>query len=391
VNEVLSGVRVLDLTNALAASSATKILADLGAEVIKVESPDGGDYTRRLMPYIFASHNRNKRSFAVDLKSPDGPALVKRLAASCDVFVQSMRPGAAREAGLGPEDLAAVDPRLIYASFSAFGPTGPSAHRRGVDGVAQAESGLATLQNGVLGGTSFVDTTAGLALSQAILIALMKRDRFGVAEPIEVCLLDTAVYMQAAPIAEFSVDGVLVDQIGYPTRYATAGIYEAADGPFFIAPYWDRDWRALCAIVEREDLLDHERFVDRAARGEHVVELRELLTKEFARRPRAQWVGELEQRGILAGVVHDYAEMLADPQLEANRSLERLVLADGRTAVFPRAPFRFNGQPLESTQAAPALGADTDALLGEIGIDDKRRSELYASGTVGGHPGQKQA
>jgi crotonobetainyl-CoA:carnitine CoA-transferase CaiB-like acyl-CoA transferase len=384
VNEVLAGVRVLDLTNALAASSATKILADLGAEVIKIENPAGGDYTRALMPYIFESHNRNKRSFAVDLKHPEGVALVKQVATTCDVLVQSMRPGAAREVGLSAEDLAVVNPNLIYASFSAFGPTGPDAHRRGVDGVAQAESGLASLQNGVLGGTSFVDTTAGLALSQAILIALMKRDRFGVVEPVDVCLLDTAVYMQAAPIAEFSVEGVVVDQKGYPSRYALAGVYEAADGPFFMAPYWERDWQALCAILGRTDLRTHARFADRAARGEHVVELRELLGKEFARRPRLEWLAELEGDGVLAGIVRSYADVLDDPQLRANQALEQHVLTDGRTAVFPRAPFRFAGQPLESTRSAPELGADTAGLLAEIGVDTARVDHLYEAGVITG-------
>jgi CoA:oxalate CoA-transferase len=384
VNEALAGVRVLDLTNALAGASATKILADLGAEVIKVENADGGDYTRRLMPYIFESHNRNKRSFAVDLKRAEGVALVKQLAATCDVLVQSMRPGAAREVGLSAEDIAVINPNLIYASFSAFGPAGPSSHRRGVDGVAQAESGLATLQNGVLGGTSFVDTTAGLALSQAILIALMKRDRYGVVEPIDVCLLDTAAYMQAAPIAEFSVEGILVDQRGYPSRYPLAGVYEAADGPLYMAPYWERDWQAICAIVNRPDLRTHPRFGDRAARGENVVELRDLLTKEFARRPRHEWVAELERDGVLAGIVRSYADVLDDPQLHANQALEQHVLADGRTAVFPRAPFRFAGQPLVSTQPAPELGADTAALLAELGVVPEDANHLYEAGVVAG-------
>jgi CoA:oxalate CoA-transferase len=384
VNDVLTGIRILDLTQALAGPSATKILADLGAEVIKVENPDGGDYTRTLMPYIFEAHNRNKRSLAVDLKRPEGVALVKRVAATCDVLVQSMRPGAARGAGLGPEHLAQVNPRLIYASFSAFGSAGPDSHRRGVDGVAQAESGLAALQNGVLANTSFVDTTAGLALSQAILIALMKRDRFGVAEPVDVNLLDTAVYMQAAPIAEYSADGVLVDQKTYPTRRATVGIYEAADGPLYIAAYWDRDWRALCAIVGRPDLLTDPRFADRRARGRNFAELRELLHKELARRPRGQWLAELEEHGILAGVVRGYAELMDDPQLAVNKTLERHVLADGRTATFPAAPFRFLGEPLVSGGPAPGLGAATESLLDELDIDAAERRSLYDAGVVAG-------
>lgn len=384
MNDVLAGIRVLDLTQALAGPSATKILADLGAEVIKVENPNGGDYTRTLMPYIFETHNRNKRSLAVDLKRPAGVALVQRIAATCDVLVQSMRPGAARAAGLGPEDLAQVNPRLIYASISAFGSSGPNAHRRGVDGVAQAESGLAALQNGVLGNTSFVDTTAGLALSQAILIALMKRERFGVAEPVDVNLLDTAVYLQAAPIAEYSVDGILVDQKLYPTRRATVGIYEAADGPLYIAPYRDGDWPALCAIVGRPDLLADPRFADGQARGQNFAELRELLQKEFGRRPRGQWLTELEGHGILAGLVRGYAELMDDPQLAVNKTLERHVLADGRTATFPTAPFRFLGEPLACDRPAPGLGAATESLLDELGIDAAERRALYDAGVVAG-------
>jgi CoA:oxalate CoA-transferase len=389
MNDVLTGTRVLDLTNALAGSSATRILADLGAEVIKIENPNGGDYTRSLMPYIFEAHNRNKRSFAVDLKKREGVALVKRIAAACDVLVQSMRPGAAREAGLSRQDLAEVNPKLIYASFSAFGPSGPSAHRRGVDGVAQAESGLATLQNRVLGNTSFVDTASGLALSQAILIALMKRDRLGIVEPVDVCLLDTAVYMQAAPIAEYSTSGSLVDQEAYPARYPATGIYSASDGPFYLACYWDRDWRSLCTVIDREDLLADPRFADHAARGRNVGELRGLLDKEFGSRPRAEWIGELESRGVLSGTVRSYNEMITDPQLAANQTLERLVTADGSSALFPRAPFRFDGQPLTSIHAAPALGADTDAVLDELGVGATERAALQRSRVVVG-AGQPQ-
>jgi CoA:oxalate CoA-transferase len=382
MNEVLAGVRILDLTAALAGPSATKILADLGAEVIKVENPGGGDYTRALMPYIFESHNRNKRSVAIDIKNPDGVALVKRLAATCDVLVQSMRPGAASAVGLGPDELTRANPRLIYASVSAFGESGPDSRRRGVDGVAQAESGLAALQNGVLGNTSYVDTAAGLALSQAILIALLKRERFGVTEAVEVNLLDTAIYMQAAPIAEFSVDGTLVDQVGYPARHSTAGVYQAADGPLYMAPYWDRDWRTVCDVVGRPEWLTDPRFAERSARGCNTAQLRDLLGNEFSRRPRAEWVADLEARGVLAGIVRSYAELMHHPQLTVNRTVESHALADGRTVIFVRAPFRFGGEPLVSTRPAPALGAATDELLEELGLSADDRRALHESGVV---------
>jgi crotonobetainyl-CoA:carnitine CoA-transferase CaiB-like acyl-CoA transferase len=382
VHDPLAGIRVLDLTNALAGTSATQILASLGAEVIKVEKPDGGEYTRSLMPYIFQANNRGKRSFAIDLKHPEGSALVRRLAASCDVFVQSMRPGAAREVGLSPEELAEVNPRLIYVSFSAFGAQGPSAHRRGVDGVLQAESGLAMLQNGVLGNTSFVDSAAGLSLSQAVLIAVMKRERFGVVEPVDVSLLDTAIYMQSAPITEFSTSGGLLDQRSYVTRYPIVGVYGASDGPFYVAPYYERDWLAVASLLEREDLVSDPRFADQASRVSNAVALRSLLQAELGQRARADWVSGLEKRGVLAGFVRRYDEVLSDPQIAANQSLEHHELADGSTAVFPRSPFRFRGQPLTTSHAAPALGADTAALLDELHVDDATRAELERLGVI---------
>ncbi len=384
--DLLAGTRILDLTNALAGSSATKILADLGADVIKIENPVAGDYTRTLMPYIFQAHNRNKRSFAVNLKESRGSALVRKLAATSDVFVQSMRPGAAERYGLSRGELGAVNPRLIYASFAAFGAAGPRAHRRGVDGTVQAESGLGAMQNRVLGNTSLVDAAAGLALSQAILLALMQRDRTGRAEPIDVSLLDTAVYLQAAPLAEFSVTGTFVDQTAYDARYPAVGIYQACDGPFYMAPYWEQNWADLCDLLDAHHLLTDPRFADSAARGTHNGQLRALLGERFVKRPKAEWIRKLDQFGILAGDVRGYAEVLADPQLSVNQSFERHVLATGGTATFPRPPFRFAGQPLASAHAAPALGADTDDLLREIGIDHAERDRLRTAGVVGARP-----
>lgn len=159
-------------------------------------------------------------------------------------------------------------------------------------------------------------------------------------------------------------------------------MYQAADGPFYMAPYWEHDWRAVCAIIDRLDLLSDRRFADSAARGEHAHELRALLQAEFGARPRAEWLAQLEAQGVLAGVVQDYAELLTDPQLAANRSWEQHTLASGEQPTFPRAPFRFAGQPLTSAHAAPGLGADTDALLDELGITAGDRLRLYDAGIV---------
>ena len=309
-------------------------------------------------------------------------ALVKQLAATSDVLVQSMRPGAADDLGLSREAIAAVNPNLIYASFSAFGTSGPRAHRRGVDGVAQAESGLASIQNRVLGNLSFVDGASGLALSQAILIALMKRDRTGEVDPVDLCLVDTAVYLQAAPIAEFSATGAFVDQPGYDIRYPTVGVFHASDGPFYMAPYWEPNWVGLCALIGRPELVDDPRFADKSARGANNAELRELIGAEVATRPRAHWIAELDALGVLVGAVRDYADVLADPQFAANRSFEEHTMFDGRIASIPRAPFRFGGEPLVSNSAAPRLGDATDALLDELGVGDRERQRLRERGVV---------
>jgi CoA:oxalate CoA-transferase len=367
VNNVLKGFKVVDLTSALAGSSATKVLADLGAEVTKIENPAGGDFARRLSPYIFHSFNRNKLSVTVDLKQPEGVELIRRMVASSDVFIHSMRPGAAEAMGLGREEVTALNPRLIYASFSAFGPLGPGSGRRGVDAIVQAESGMAMMQDGVLGNLSYVDTTAGLALSQAVIAALLHRERTGAVEHVEVNLLATALYLQSAPIAAFSVTNETIDQDEYFRRSPIIGVFQAADGPFFEAPYWDRDWIALCEIIDRPEVAFDERFKDSDARRIHAAELRELLDSEFRRRPRRKWVEALEGWGVLAGEVHSYEEVLVDEQVVANRSLEYVRLSTGDVAAIPRVPFRFCGQELPASRPAPALGADTDKVLRELG------------------------
>jgi CoA:oxalate CoA-transferase len=378
--DVLKGFKVVDLTSALAGSSATKILADLGAEVTKIESPAGGDFARRLSPYIFHTFNRNKRSVTIDLKQPEGVEIVRKIAASSDVFVHSMRPGAVEDMGLGREEVTALNPRLIYASVSAFGPLGPGSSRRGVDAVAQAESGMVSMQDGVLGNLSYVDTTAGLALSHAVMAALLHRERTGVVEHVEVNLLDAALYLQSAPIAAFSVTRETVDVVEYFRRSPAIGVFPAADGPFFQAPYWECDWIALCEIIDRPEVAFDERFKDSDARCLHAAELRDLLENEFCRRPRREWVEELEKWGVLAGEVHSYDEVLADEQVAANRSLEKVRLSTGVEAVIPRVPFRFSGRELLVSRPAPALGADTDEFLRELGWRDEELEEARRLG-----------
>jgi crotonobetainyl-CoA:carnitine CoA-transferase CaiB-like acyl-CoA transferase len=383
MNNALAGVRIVDLTHALAGPSATRLLADLGADVVKVENPDGGDFTRSGHPYVFQSFNRSKRSIAIDVKQTEGLDLVRRLIAGADVFVHSQRPGLVERMGLGRDDLRALNPNLIYASFAGFGFGGPDGQRRAVDAIIQAESGLAALQGGVLGNLSFIDEAAGLSLAYAVLAAIIKRDRTGEVDDIEVNLFDTAVYLQSAPLAEFSVTGKRHEQGNYSRRFATVGVFDAADGPVFLAAYFERDWQVLCEAFERPELAKDERFATAESRLAHVDLVQQELRTELARRPRAEWLALLEAKQVMIGVFRDYAEVVAADQAAANQTFERLRTTAGTDVTLVRPPYRFSSRELHDSRPSPALGVDTDDVLRELGLDDEELARLRAANVIG--------
>jgi CoA:oxalate CoA-transferase len=359
----LDDVRVVDLTNGLAGTSATKLLAAMGAEVIKVENPAGGDMTRNLVPWVFEAYNGGKRSLTADLREHAGRDIVRSLVRSSDVLVQSMRPGALEEIGLGRTEMSVLNPRLIYASFSAFGSSGPSSQRRGVDSVLQAESGLASVQGRVIDNVSPIDAAGGLALSNGILAALMLRERTGAVQHVDVNLLDTAIYLQSAPYAEFSVTGTTFDQRAFDETFPLVGTFDAADGPLYIAAYWDRDFSTMCAMMDRPELVEDKRFRDAASRAANRASLRAEVSASLQRRPRSEWVDELVRNGILAGEARSFADVLADEQVERNETFETVELAGKGVASIPRPPFKFPGRPAFKLGPAPALGADNETIL----------------------------
>lgn len=381
-NKVLEGIRVTDMTLGVAGSSATRLLAEMGAEVIKIESP-AGEFTRNLIPFVFETFNRGKRSVAVDIKSADGVSLVKRIAASSDVFIQSQKPGLVAGMGLGRDELTSLNPRLIYATFSGFGSTGPASGRRAVDALIQAESGMALAQGGVLGNLSFIDTASGVSLVAGILASLLRRATTGEIEHVEACLLNTAVYLQAAPLAEFSVNGTMIDQVSYAERYPLVGTFEAADGPVFFAAYWDRDWPQICTLLGLPELEDDPRFAGPADRRRHAAELRSILETVFPTRPRREWIDGFEARGIMAGEMRSYGEVIEDEQVVLNHALVEGVMDDGTIARFAQAPYRLTSDVASPSPPAPQLGADTVSILESIGIDKAERQRLTKAGVIG--------
>jgi crotonobetainyl-CoA:carnitine CoA-transferase CaiB-like acyl-CoA transferase len=191
----------------------------------------------------------------------------------------------------------------------------------------------------------------------------MLRERSGITEHVEVNLLDTAVYLQAALYTEFSATGGTLDQDSFDEIFPTVGTFDAEDGPLYIAAYWQRDWATICDLLGRPELVEDARFGDAASRSANSSALREAINAELKKRPRREWVGDLERLGILAGERRSYAEVLADEQVQHNETFESVQLADEKTVSIPRSPIRLGGRPQPGLGAAPALGQDTDSIL----------------------------
>ena len=382
MTRALEGIRILDLSHALAAPSATKLLGDYGAEVIKIEPPGKGDFTRALTPGVFEAYNCNKKSLAVDLKAPEGLRIVHDLARISDVAVEAFRPGVVDKLGIGRDELTALNPRLIYVSFSAFGQHGVGARRRGVDALVQAESGLVQIQGKLLSNLSFIDASAGLALTSAIMASIIKRDRTGQVDHIDMNLFDTALYLQSAPILQYSVTGKMLDQAAQAGRNPLANIFEAADGPLYMGLYWDQDWGVLCEVAGQPELAADPRFATSADRSSNVVELREVVEQLLSSRPRRAWIDALEARGLLAGEVRAMDQVLASDQVTQGDAVQYRDTSEGMRGAYVAGPARAVGEQPLSTSSAPRVGQDTDTVLDLIGVTPDARRDLRDRGVV---------
>jgi formyl-CoA transferase len=389
----LTGVRVLDLTQVMFGPSATQVLADHGADVIKIERPEIGDLIRGIdqMANVhggesayFLCLNRNKRSVTVDLKSPDGRELVRDLVGRVDVLVHNFRPGVAERLGLGYAQLSDVHPRLIHASGSGFGSSGPLAAWGGQDMLAQSVSGVAMHARDETGRpslhpVSFADFTAGMVLVQGILLALLHRERTGMGQHVEVSLLDTMVAAQMQEITQWTMRRF---EPNFATQYL-AGVFRAADGWFtLVGLFRDEPLRSVCAAFGAEDLSRRAEFASPELERENRALLMPLLDAIFARHTVQDCLDRLNAADILCAPVHDYDQLLRHPQLEHNDMFWDLDTTDG--------PVRTVGTPLHLSavrehprQAPPALGEHTDEVLLQLGVDGQRLAELRAAGVLG--------
>ncbi len=396
---LLTGVRVLDLSRILAGPWATQFLADLGADVVKVEKPGQGDDTRHWGPPFlkdaagqdsaesayFLAANRGKRSIAIDIASADGQALLRQLVTKADVLVENYKVGALAKYGLGYEQLKAVKPELIYCSITGFGQTGPDADKAGYDAMIQARGGLMSLTGVADGepgagpvkvGVAVCDLMTGMYAASAICAALYRRQLSGQGEYIDLALFDTQVAWLANQGMNYLVGGQLPKREG--SAHPNIVPYQAmpaSNGDFMLAVGNDHQFRQFCRIAGRETLADDVRYQRNAERVRHRETLLPLLQQLTRNHPREWWLRELAAAGVPAGPINDLAQVFTEPQLQARGMVVSLPHISG--AVIPHVgnPLHLQQHPIDLQRSAPGLDGDRQTVVADwLGLSDDLRA-----------------
>ena len=391
----LNGVTVLDLTRVLSGPFCTMMLADMGARVIKVERPGDGDETRAWGPPFvggesayFLGTNRNKESIALDFKRPEGRRIIDRLLDQADVVVENFRPGALARIGLDYESLKETHSKLIYASISGFGQTGPRKLEAGYDAVVQAEGGLMSITGDPDGppfrvGVAIADLVAGMLAAQGIILALFARERTGRGQQVDIGMLDGVVSILSYHASMHLTAGIRSGRLG--NRHATIAPYDifaAADGEFFLAVGNDDQFRRLCTAAGIPSLPEDPRFATNPARVVHHAELRQLLSPVLCSRSRAYWIEVLTEAGVPCGAVRDVPEALADPQVLAREMVQSVEHAAAGMLKVVGVPIKLSETPGSVRTAPPTLGQHTVAILEELGFAVPDIERLRSDGVI---------
>jgi crotonobetainyl-CoA:carnitine CoA-transferase CaiB-like acyl-CoA transferase len=391
----LAGLRVIDLTRALSGPFCSMILADLGADVVKVEPLPNGEMSRAWGPFdhdvsaYFLSTNRNKRGIAVDFRKPEGLALIGELAGCADVVVENFKPGTMEQMGLGYATLRAANPRLIMASISGFGSTGPAGQWPGFDQIAQGYSGLMSLTGSTESGPTRVgvaigDSTAGMWAALGVLSAVIARATSGVGQHVETSLLAGLVAMLNVQAQRY----LSLGEIPLPNGNAHPvispyGSYQTADGPLNIATATQDMWRKLAECLELEALLDDPRFVDNAARFANRDILKSLMEEKLKTRSKVEWSEKLIALGIPAGPIYNLAEVFADPQVRHCGLVEEISHPTIGTLRQVASPIRMESLGARtSVRPPPSLGQHTPEVLREYGFTAERIAALADAGVI---------
>ncbi len=393
MTRALDGIRVLDVTQVMAGPFCSMVLCDMGADVIKVEPP-GGDSTRRMPGAAgadspsFNAVNRGKRGVVIDLKQSGGQAAVRRLALASDVLVENYRPGVLDRFGLGYEDLARERPRLVYASISGYGQTGPLAPRGGFDLVAQGVSGLMSVTGEpgrppAKAGIPVTDLGAGLFALAGILAALIARSHTGRGQWVDTSLVDAGVALSVWEATQYFSGLGVPEPLGSAHRMnAPYQAIRCADGYVTIGAANDRTFRRLCEALDHQEWETDPDYSDNAQRVRHRDALAARIETVMQTQPRAHWLARLEAHGVPCGPINDYGEVLADPHVRA-RGL--VVETDhptlGRVQTLGT-PLKLSDTPLVPGRPAPLIGQHTDDVLGEAGFSAAEIAALRRTGAV---------
>ena len=390
----LTGIRVVEVGNYMAGPFCGMQLADLGADVVKVENPAGGDLARLLEPIVdgesgnFARLNRGKRGLALDLKRSDGKALFRRLAERADIIVENLRPGTMRDLDLDPEALMRANPRLIYCAVTGWGQDGPYADRPALDIIVQGMSGLMSVtgEDGgepVKVGVAISDLTAGLYGTIAILAALSARERDGTGQLVDVSMFESSVALAVWEAGQFFTTGEIPRASGSAHKLvAPYQAVRAADGHFIVGATTPPNWTAFCAVLGLGHLERDERFADATRRRANVTALIPLIEEVTALRPMSDWLTRLRSAGVPCAEIADYGDAFEDPHLRARGFFTDLPHTRLGQLRGLGSPLRLGRTPVRLERAGPLLGEHSRDVLAELGCDEAEIARLLRDGCV---------